>query len=141
MRDALPIYVTERRPAGSVELVVDAARDFGSGSHATTARCLRALQDTIRRDRPRRILDLGCGSGILAMAAAKLVPTAQVVAVNLDPVSVATARENTRLNRTAGTARTGVSRGWQPRPVGGRGHHHLWLATTPSRRFERQGAG
>src|SRR3546814_18103917 len=73
-------HVTGRRPAGSVELVVDAARAFGSGSHATTALCLRALQDTIRRDRPRRILDLGCGPGILAMAAAKLVPTAQVVA-------------------------------------------------------------
>lgn len=106
-------HVTEARPAGSVELIVDAARAFGSGSHATTALCLRALQDEIRRRRPQRVLDLGCGSGILAMAAAKLVPTAGVVAVDLDPDSVAIAAENTRLNRTATRIRTGVSRGWE----------------------------
>jgi ribosomal protein L11 methyltransferase len=105
-------HVTEARPAGSVELIVDAARAFGSGSHATTALCLRALQDEIRRRRPQRVLDLGCGSGILAMAVAKLVPTAGVVAVDLDPDSVAIAAENTRLNRTAARIRTGVSRGW-----------------------------
>lgn len=105
-------HVTDRRPAAAVELIVDAARAFGSGSHATTALCLRALQDEVRRRRPRQVLDLGCGSGILAMAAAKLVPSARVVAVDLDPVSVATAAENTRLNRTATRIRTGVSRGW-----------------------------
>lgn len=110
-------HVTERRPAGSVELLVDAARAFGSGSHATTALCLRALQDLTRRRRPRRVLDLGCGSGILAMAAAKLVPSARVTAVDIDPVSVATAAANTRLNRTAGRIRTGVSRGWASRLV------------------------
>jgi ribosomal protein L11 methyltransferase len=105
-------HVTDPCPAASIELIVDAARAFGSGSHATTALCLRALQDEIRRRRPGRVLDLGCGSGILAMAAAKLVPTARVVAVDLDPVSVATAAENCRLNRTATRIRTGVSRGW-----------------------------
>ena len=106
-------HVTEPRPAGAVELIVDAARAFGSGSHATTALCLRALQDEIRRHRPARILDLGCGSGILAMAAAKLVRASRTVAVDLDPVSAATAAENTRLNGTATRIRTGVSRGWE----------------------------
>lgn len=121
-------HVTERPPAASIELIVDAARAFGSGSHATTALCLRALQDDVRRRRPRRILDLGCGSGILAMAAAKLLPTARVVAVDLDPVSVATAAENTRLNRTATRIRTGTSRGWRSRLVQGGGPYDLVMA-------------
>ncbi|MEQ9333626.1 50S ribosomal protein L11 methyltransferase [Thalassobaculum sp.] len=121
-------HVSEKRPAASIELVVDAARAFGSGSHATTALCLRALQDELRRSRPRRILDLGCGSGILAMAAAKLLPTARVVAVDLDPVSVATAAENARLNRTATRIRTGTSRGWRSRLVQGAAPYDLVLA-------------
>ncbi|EDP64706.1 Ribosomal protein L11 methylase [alpha proteobacterium BAL199] len=106
-------HVTETKPAGSIELIVDAARAFGSGSHATTALCLRALQDLVRRRRPRRVLDLGCGSGILAMATAKLVPSSRIVAVDLDPPSVTTAAENARLNGTATRIRTAVSRGWR----------------------------
>lgn len=121
-------HVTERRPAASIELVVDAARAFGSGSHATTALCLLALQDAIRRRRPRRILDLGCGSGILAMATAGLVPSARVVAVDLDPVSVATAAGNARLNRTATRIRTGISRGWRSALVRDAAPYDLVLA-------------
>ena len=121
-------HVTERRPAGSIELIVDAARAFGSGSHATTALCLRALQECARRRRPRRVLDLGCGSGILAMATAKLVPSAAVVAVDLDPTSVATAAENARLNGTETRIRTGVSRGWDSRLVRGAAPYDLVLA-------------
>lgn len=121
-------HVTERRPAAAIELIVDAARAFGSGSHATTALCLRALQDVTKRRRPRRVLDLGCGSGILAMAAARLVPTARVVAVDLDPVSVAIAADNTRLNRTAARIRAGVSRGWKSNLVRRGGPYDLVLA-------------
>lgn len=121
-------HVTEAKPAGSVELIVDAARAFGSGSHATTALCLRALQDLAKHRRPRRVLDLGCGSGILAMAAARLVPTARIVAVDLDPVSVAIAAANTRLNRTAARIRTGVSRGWDSNLVRRAGPYDLVLA-------------
>jgi len=121
-------HVTDPCPAASIELIVDAARAFGSGSHATTALCLRALQDEIKRRRPHRVLDLGCGSGILAMAVAKLVPTARTVAVDLDPDSVTTAAENCRLNGTATLIRTGVSRGWQSRLVQGSAPYDLVLA-------------
>lgn len=121
-------HVTETRPAGSIELIVDAARAFGSGSHATTALCLRALQNLARRRRPRRVLDLGCGSGILAMATAKLAPSARVVAVDLDPPSVATAAANARLNGTADRIRTGVSRGWRSSLVQRAGPYDLVLA-------------
>lgn len=106
-------HVEERAPAASIELLIDAARAFGSGSHPTTALCLRAIQDLVKRRTPRNVLDLGCGSGILAMALAKLVPSARMLAVDLDPVSVATARENARMNRVAGRIATHVSHGWR----------------------------
>jgi ribosomal protein L11 methyltransferase len=59
------------RTPGRITLVLDAGVAFGSGEHGSTRGCLRALERVAFR-RPRRILDLGCGSGILAMAAAKL---------------------------------------------------------------------
>lgn len=106
-------HVDEPAPAASIELIIDAARAFGSGSHPTTALCLRAIQDLAKRRRPRNVLDLGCGSGILAMALAKLVPSSRTLAVDLDPVSVATARENARMNRVANRITTRVSNGWR----------------------------
>ena len=62
---------------------LDAALAFGSGEHGSTRGCLLALERTARC-RPRRILDLGTGSGILAMAAARLLKR-RVLAVDLDP--------------------------------------------------------
>lgn len=106
-------HVEEPAPAASIELLVDAARAFGSGSHATTALCLRAMQDLAKCRQPRNVLDLGCGSGILAMALARLVPSARLLAVDLDPVSVATARANVRANRLAGRIATRISNGWR----------------------------
>ncbi len=106
-------HVEEAAPASSIELLVDAARAFGSGSHPTTALCLRAIQDLVKRRTPRNVLDLGCGSGILAMALAKLAPSARTLAVDLDPVSVATARENVQMNRVARRIDTQVSNGWR----------------------------
>lgn len=106
-------HVEEAAPASSIELLVDAARAFGSGSHPTTALCLRAIQDLVKRRTPRDVLDLGCGSGILAMALAKLAPSARTLAVDLDPVSVATARENAQMNRVARRIDTQVSNGWR----------------------------
>ena len=68
---------------------------FGTGGHPTTAGCLRFLADfaKTRRGRPWSVLDLGCGSGILAIAAAKLGAT-RVVAVENDGMALIYAREN-----------------------------------------------
>ncbi|NQW12551.1 MAG: 50S ribosomal protein L11 methyltransferase [Alphaproteobacteria bacterium] len=106
-------HVVDPVPAGTLALTVDAARAFGSGSHATTALCLRAIQDLAKQRRPRRVLDLGCGSGILAMAWAKLCPGSAVRAVDLDPISVATAAANARLNGVHDRVRAAVSDGWR----------------------------
>jgi ribosomal protein L11 methyltransferase len=77
---------------------IEAALAFGTGHHGTTLGCLMALDRMLKRRRPRRILDVGCGSGVLAIAAARATRQ-QVAAGDIDPVSVRVARDNARLNR------------------------------------------
>ncbi len=89
-------HITERVPIGRIGLLVDAGTAFGSGRHASTAGCLTALDDLSRR-RFRRPLDMGCGSGILAIAIAKLW-RAPVLAADADGEAVAVTRQNARLN-------------------------------------------
>ncbi len=80
-------------PAGAVAVVIDPGRAFGTGAHATTRLCLELLLAEPRGS----LLDVGCGSGVLAIAAAKLgfVP---VTALDDDPVAVEVAAQNARLN-------------------------------------------
>lgn len=85
-------------PAGRVRVVLDAGLAFGTGRHATTALCLGALDAVLRRGPARHILDLGCGSGLLAIAAARAAPGAAIDAVDVDPVAVDVAVENARRN-------------------------------------------
>jgi ribosomal protein L11 methyltransferase len=111
-----PSWVRVRPPAGSVVLDIDPGMAFGTGLHPSTQLCLRALLQTLpRRDRPR-VFDTGTGSGILAIAAARL-GAAQVWAIDNDPVAVAVARENVRRNRVAEVVR--VVRGDGLTPVRG----------------------
>ena len=90
-------HVEEPPPEGAIPIRLDAGLAFGSGEHASTQGCLLALEHLARRGRWRRVLDLGCGSGILAIAAAKLWP-ARVLATDNDPVAVAVGRENAAKN-------------------------------------------
>ena len=88
-------------PAGVIPIRIEAGLAFGTGHHETTALCLAALSDLARENRRApRTLDLGCGSGILAIAAAKLWRR-PVLAADIDPVAVAVARENARANSVA----------------------------------------
>jgi ribosomal protein L11 methyltransferase len=78
---------------------IEAALAFGTGHHGTTRGCLLLLDHVLKaRHRPRRLLDLGTGTGVLAIAAAKALHTT-VLASDIDPPSVAVARDNARLNR------------------------------------------
>ncbi|MEJ0069673.1 MAG: ATP-dependent metallopeptidase FtsH/Yme1/Tma family protein [Pseudomonadota bacterium] len=99
-------------PAGRIGLLVDAATAFGSGEHATTRGCLAALDRLSRRRRVRRPLDLGCGSGILALALAKLTRR-PVRAADIDPESVRVARDNAALNGVARLVRVARSDGYR----------------------------
>jgi ribosomal protein L11 methyltransferase len=84
-------------PGGAIPLRIDAATAFGTGEHASTEGCLTALDRLARRTRPLRVLDMGTGTGILAIAAAKTwhIP---VLACDIDPHSVEVAAENVHLN-------------------------------------------
>lgn len=77
---------------------IEAGEAFGTGHNATTALCLEALDRLTRRCRFESVLDLGCGSGVLAIAAARALPGARVLAVDNDPLATRIARENARLN-------------------------------------------
>src|SRR6185437_11099700 len=95
---------------GRIGLTLDAGLAFGSGEHGSTRGCLVALE-TVARRRPRRILDLGTGSGILAMAAARLL-NRPVLATDIEPWSVRVAGENARLNGVGHRVRPVLADGW-----------------------------
>jgi ribosomal protein L11 methyltransferase len=93
-------HLTDAPTPGRLVVTLDASVAFGSGEHGSTRGCLRALERVAKRRSgrpPRRILDLGTGSGILAMAAAQLLHR-RVLATDIDPWSVRTARRNVQLN-------------------------------------------
>jgi len=92
---------SRRRPRkGQSVVVLDPGLSFGTGHHSTTAFCLRELARRRRHGQPQAFLDLGTGSGILAIAAAKL-GYAPVRAIDFDPAAVQVARANARTNRVS----------------------------------------
>lgn len=109
-------HVEEKPPAGAIGIQVDAGAAFGSGEHGTTSCCLKALEWLAKSKSPRSVLDMGTGSGILAIAAAKLwkVP---VIAVDLDPVAVRVTQENVRINQEQMLVRASVSDGYSGEAV------------------------
>jgi ribosomal protein L11 methyltransferase len=86
----------EVRP-NDLAIEIEAALAFGTGHHGTTKGCLLALARELKRCRPRRVLDVGTGTGILAFAAAKALKR-PVIAGDIDAVAVAVARTNAGLN-------------------------------------------
>lgn len=90
-------------PVGVVALEIDAAQAFGTGHHSTTQGCLIAL-DRLAGDGfiGRNIADIGCGTAVLAMAAAKIWPDNVVLASDIDEIAVETAIANARMNDLVG---------------------------------------
>lgn len=84
-------------PGGLVGIEIEANQAFGTGHHPTTWGCLTALTRLLAVYRFDGILDLGCGSAVLAIAIAKLAKS-QVLATDIDPIAVKIARENAELN-------------------------------------------
>jgi ribosomal protein L11 methyltransferase len=77
---------------------IDAALAFGTGHHGTTHGSLLALEAQLKRGRPKAVLDVGTGTGILAFGAARALKQT-IVAGDIDPVAIEVARENARLNQ------------------------------------------
>jgi ribosomal protein L11 methyltransferase len=83
--------------ANDIGIEIEAALAFGTGHHGTTRGCLLALADLTKRRRIRNVLDIGTGSGVLAIAAARLLRT-RITAGDIDPVAVRAARDNAEQN-------------------------------------------
>lgn len=110
-----PTHLPDPVTYGRIVLRLDAGIAFGSGEHGSTRGCLMAFERVAHR-KPRRILDLGTGSGILAMAAAKWLRR-PVLATDIEPWSVRVAAENARLNRVQRLVAARLADGWRHRAV------------------------
>ena len=106
-----PTHLPNPRQWDRLVLRLDAGLAFGSGEHESTRGCLLAFEAVAHR-RPRRILDLGTGSGILGMAAAKLLHR-KVLATDIEPWSVRVAAENGVMNGLRGLFRAELADGWR----------------------------
>ena len=84
-------------PAGVIPIRIEAGLAFGTGHHESTALCLEAMDRLAKNRRFSRILDIGCGTGVLAIAAAKLWKS-RILASDIDPIAIETARANARAN-------------------------------------------
>lgn len=87
----------EEPPSGAIAVVIEPGMAFGTGGHATTALCLEGILEILDRRAGASVLDVGCGSGILGIAAAKL-GAGRVEMIDNDPVAVEVAKENTEAN-------------------------------------------
>lgn len=117
-----------RVPRGPHTIEIDAGEAFGTAHHATTHGCLSAIDMLTRRRPPRSVLDLGCGSGVLAIALARALPRARILASDLDRRSVEVARANMQANGTSGRIRTLVASGLDAPALRRRGAFDLVVA-------------
>jgi ribosomal protein L11 methyltransferase len=131
-----PTHLPDHKVHGRIMLKLDAGLAFGSGEHASTRGCLIAFEAVARRMRPLpkgelRILDLGAGSGILAMAAARMLHR-PVLATDIEPWSVRVAEQNAAMNGVKGLVRPVLADGWRA-PVVSAGRYDLVFANILAR--------
>ena len=108
-------HIKEKPPKKKIALKIDAATAFGSGEHATTQGCLKGFDDLLKKTTPKRILDMGCGSGILSMAAAKKIGKSltSIDAVDIDDEAVRVTQINVKKNRVLSKINVFQSTGYE----------------------------
>jgi ribosomal protein L11 methyltransferase len=114
-------------PDGVIPIRIEAGLAFGTGHHETTALCLSVLSCLARRHRFNNVLDLGCGTGLIAIGAAKLWKRS-VLASDIDPVAVEVTDENAQLNGVGPWVAGVVADGLTHPMLGGRAPFDLIIA-------------
>jgi ribosomal protein L11 methyltransferase len=114
-------------PHGVIPIRIEAGMAFGTGHHETTALCLSVLSDLAKRRRYDNVLDLGCGTGLLAIGAVKLWHR-PVLATDIDPIAIEVTRENAVANETGPQVRGAVADGMQHPTISGSAPFDLILA-------------
>jgi ribosomal protein L11 methyltransferase len=117
----------DRVAPNKLGIEIEAALAFGTGHHGTTRGCLLLLDHVLKAWRPRRVLDLGTGTGVLAIAAAKALHE-RILASDIDPLSVLVARDNARLNQTGHLVQAVRATGFSAPQFAQRGPFDLVLA-------------
>ena len=121
-----------RRRAGGISLEIDAGTAFGTGHHGTTEGCLMALDRILRRRTPNKILDVGCGTGVLAIAAAKA-SGRPAIASDIDPEAVRVTLANARLNGVKPLITSFAAAGLNHPRIAGQGPYDLIFANILAR--------
>jgi ribosomal protein L11 methyltransferase len=116
-----------RVPPNKLGIEIEAALAFGTGHHGTTRGCLLLLDHVLKAHRPRRVLDLGTGTGVLAIAAAKALRRS-ILASDIDTPSVGVARENAGLNEVGNCVQPIRATGFSAPEFAARGPFDLVLA-------------
>lgn len=118
----------DRVPPARIALRIEAAMAFGTGHHGTTLGCLKALDHLADEGwQPAAVADIGCGTAVLAMAAARLWP-ARVLASDIDPVAVEVAAANVAANDLRDRVRCLVAAGFDHPELAGEGAFDLVIA-------------
>jgi ribosomal protein L11 methyltransferase len=102
--------------ANDVAIEIEAGLAFGTGHHGTTRGCLLHFDSVLKRRRPKRVLDVGCGAGVLAIAAARVLRR-KVWLGDIDPIALEVATANARLNGVGAHCRAVLSRGVENRAL------------------------
>jgi len=118
----------DKVPAGAIPLLIEAAMAFGTGHHGTTLGCLRALDRLLDEGFiGRNVLDIGCGTAVLAMAAASVYP-GTVIATDIDEVAVEVAEANVAANNLTGRVRCIEAAGFDHPDLEGKARFDLIFA-------------
>ena len=121
-----------RRRKGGINLEVNAGTAFGTGHHGTTRGCLLALDRLLKMHRPARIIDIGCGTGVLALAAARATRQ-RVIATDIDPQATRITRLNARANALDHVLETVTTPGTASPAISARGPYDLIMANILAR--------
>lgn len=116
-------------PDGKIALLIEASMAFGTGHHGTTLGCLRALDRLVEASETKeKIADIGCGTAVLAMAAKRVWPDAEVIASDIDEVAVDVARANLKANQMEGDVTTVEAAGFDHPNLAGEASFDLIFA-------------